>query len=55
MKSSIGSYVSLFLLDFAQTEIACLNSISYLNRLEQFLVNFTGKNMCILCLLHTVS
>jgi len=24
---SIGSYVSLFLLDFPQTEITCLNSI----------------------------
>jgi len=51
---SIRSYVWLFLLDFAQTEIACWSSICYSNQLEQFLVSFTGKNVFTLGLLHMV-
>jgi len=51
---SIGSYVWLFLLDFAQTEIACWNS-ACLNKLEQFLVSFTRRNVSILRLFHMVS
>jgi len=51
---SIGSYVCLFLLDFAQTEIACWSSACLLNQLEQFLASFTGRNVSTLGLLRMV-